>query len=206
MFVKQKVAQILRSLLFIGLVMNLTSCLSHLPAKNVINPIKSSQKMTQYTLSKDPKANRDLVIHTSRAYFKNPIIADLVAAQAILEAGFNDNPKYRTSGGSDLAIKHSNLFGIKARAFEQNEKYSVKLLTFEYIHGRKVQITAWFRKFDSLNECFARRAELFNLPRYKNLYSAKSFEEAAVMIQKDGYATDPAYSKLLISTYNKYIK
>jgi flagellum-specific peptidoglycan hydrolase FlgJ len=143
-----------------------------------------------------PQNNIQCVIDQSRASMPNHLIlADLMAAQAIHESGLHEKP-------SKLARYGSNLFGIKGKG----DCGSIKLKTFEWYSGKKKAILAEFARYCSLYSSFVARKNMYDKPRYSILYNAKSFEEAAYLIQKAGYATDPIYAKYLIAVYYKYIK
>jgi len=147
------------------------------------------------TLTLHPKHNLYCIKVKARDTIRNPILADLVIAQAILESNLGGKP-------SGLALKGNNLFGIKGKG----TCGSIKMQTWEVIRGKKVTVMADFAKFCTLEDGLQKRKAMFDLPRYKNLYQATSFEDAANRIRKSGYATDPAYSKKLVEIYNEYIK
>jgi flagellum-specific peptidoglycan hydrolase FlgJ len=149
-------------------------------------------------LTDDPDHNIDLVCDLANECFPdNQILADLTATQAILESRLTYTP-------SLLATKYNNLFGIKGEG--TGIPRSVSLSTHEFYGGHMHVVPQPFANNATLEDSFAQHKKLFDLPRYRNLYSAKTFEEAAHLIHQDGYATDPAYPKLLIDIYNEYVK
>lgn len=162
-------------------------------------------------LTSDPKVNISRIIEASRATnTDNPIVADLSAAQAILESGLHGKP-------SQLAMKYNNLFGIKGtgtgKVIDGKMKNRVNLPTKEYsqAHGWE-EVDQFFAVNASLEDSFKQHRELFergtrdNPKRYLPVLKAKTFEEAAQAVRKAGYATDPAYPGKLIAVYKKYIE
>ena len=120
------------------------------------------------------------------------ILPSLTIAQAILESG---------NGNSGLTIRANNLFGIKGSYKGQ----SILMPTIEYYGGVKQQVNAAFRKYPSWLESIQDHSSLFNrLDRYKNIRGCKDYKIACVNVQKDGYATDPQYAKLLIKLIETY--
>ena len=120
------------------------------------------------------------------------ILASLTAAQALIESN---------KGNSGLTQKANNLFGIKGT---YNGQY-VEMLTTEYYNGVAVRVKAKFRKYPSWAESIADHSALFNrLKRYENLRGCKDYILACKNVQKDGYATSPTYSSVLINTCNQY--
>lgn len=136
-----------------------------------------------------------------KLYPLTPIENALALSQAILESNLRPN-----QAPSLLAHRYNNLFGIKARPNEENTIQSVNLGTWEYINGEDIKQDAWFRKFNSVEDCIRRHKEILRLDRYAPVRHAKTFEEAANFIRLCGYATDPNYSKSLIAVYNQYVK
>jgi lysozyme len=149
-------------------------------------------------LTSDSKTNIDIVKKASRECFPdNDILADLTAAQAILESRLNGNP-------SELALKYCNLFGIKGEGTHQPQR-SIGLMTHEYYGGAMHAVQQPFAWNDSVEDSFEQHKHLFELRRYANLATATTFEDAARMIREDGYATDPNYPDELIETRNRYL-
>lgn len=113
------------------------------------------------------------------------ICASLTIAQAILESGWG---KYAPG---------NNLFGIK---WTSGCGYSSQnLLTTEYIDGVAKKVYADFRAYNSLEDSLYDHAQfLAENNRYDNLKGITDYLTACGLIQKDGYATDPNYSNLLI--------
>lgn len=121
------------------------------------------------------------------------IAASLTVAQACLESGY---------GSSKLTTQANNLFGIKGTY--QNQY--VVMPTKEYQNGAWVTINAKFRKYPSWAESLADHSAMFNrMDRYKNIRGETDYKRACMLIQQDGYASDPDYSNKLISIINKYV-
>lgn len=129
---------------------------------------------------------------------------EIMTAQAILESGW---------GRSKLSRKHFNYFGIKEYRKGRNSAYMV---TNEVVNGKRISKKAKFRKYDNPMDCFADRVIWF---QSNSRYSDKDFRsmdyvEFADMLQEQGYATDPNYSKKLkrivkmyrLDDYSKFIR
>ena len=130
-------------------------------------------------------------------YKKYNILPSITISQAILESDF---------GNSDLSKENNNLFGIKS----DDSNKSIDYKTDEYIDGKKVQVIAGFETFKTKGESIDRHSLLFvdgttdNPDRYKKVLQAENYEDAAIEVQKAGYATDPSYSKKLISIIREW--
>ncbi|TXG81440.1 MAG: hypothetical protein E6R13_06195, partial [Spirochaetes bacterium] len=112
---------------------------------------------------------------------------DIVAAQWALESGWGK----KQSG-------KFNFFGIKAAKGEKG----TTVRTREVYSGQNVMINAAFKDYASLEEGIADRVAFIKRnPRYTKAgyFSAKTPYDAAVALQKGGYATDPNYANLLCS-------
>ena len=110
---------------------------------------------------------------------------DIVAAQWALESGW----------GKKQSGRH-NYFGIKAQKGESG----TTVRTREVYGGKSVMINDSFKNYNSLEEGIADRVAFIKRnPRYTKAgyYIAKTPYEAAVALQKGGYATDPNYANLL---------
>jgi hypothetical protein len=112
---------------------------------------------------------------------------ELVAAQWALESGWGKH----TSG------RH-NYFGLKGGGSAKK--------TTEYVNGKPVTITDEFLNFASLQECVAYLVDRWykDFKNYKGVNRAPSRDEAAKMLQAEGYATDPEYSDKLVKRMNKH--
>lgn len=145
----------------------------------------------------DSDSNIDLVIDLSNAlYPNNTVLAQLSATQAILEGGL------RTAPPSKLALEYCNLFGIKGKG----SAGSIIMPTQEFIDGQMKTVSQQFAYNSSVEDSLQQHKDLLELDRYSSTRAAKTFEEAAVQIRLDGYATDPKYTQLLIDVYNECVK
>ena len=106
---------------------------------------------------------------------------ELVAAQWALESGWGKH----TSG-------KNNFFGLKGSG--------TTVGTTEYVNGQKVSIKDSFIDFPSARACISYLVERWykDFQRYKGVNNAANREDAARMLQKEGYATDPRYAEKLI--------
>ncbi len=157
------------------------------------------------TLTEDPKLNIKIVKEVAaRSFLNQEVLRDLTIAQAILESNLQNKP-------SELAMKYCNLFGQKPShsidSLKKGTKGIIYLWTKEYIKGKEITVKDGFLWNENIEDSFLQHKELFEkLPRYQGVLKAKTFEEAANEVRLAGYATDPSYTKLLISIYNKYLK
>lgn len=125
------------------------------------------------------------------------ILASITIAQAILESNW---------GKSELAQKANNLFGIKG----SYDGHYVDMVGFEYIQGKRVTITSKYRKYPDLYACFKDRTNLlkngvsWNRYKYHNIIGVTDYKKVAILLQQDGYATDPKYSSKLINLIETY--
>ena len=116
------------------------------------------------------------------------ILASLTIAQAILESGW---------GLSGLTKRSNNLFGIKGKG--------VACKTFEYINGKRVDITDSFKAYPDWETSVADHSALFQrLSRYHNLIGETDYKKACQKVQADGYATAPNYVDVLIRLIEQY--
>jgi hypothetical protein len=114
----------------------------------------------------------------------------VVAAQWALESGWGKH----TSG-------HNNFFGIKG---VEGQGSLVK--TTEFYGGMEVKVNAWFKNFPSLYECVNELVTKWykDYKQYKGVNRAKSPEECASLLVKEGYATDPVYATKLINILKQH--
>lgn len=111
---------------------------------------------------------------------------DLVVAQWRIE-----------SGSGKYTAARCNYFGLKGPGNSTE--------TTEYINGKPVTIKDQFINFNSPQECVEYLVDRWykDYKGYKGVNNAASVEEAARMLQSEGYATDPAYAKKLIGALEK---
>ena len=123
------------------------------------------------------------IVNTARA--SGAKFPELVAAQWALESNFGKAP----SG-------MNNFFGMKATSNET----STSRMTTEYRDGALNKESANFKDYaskeDSVNDLVNRWYK--NYESYQGINNANSIEEAAQMLQQQGYATDPNYANKLI--------
>ena len=112
---------------------------------------------------------------------KYKIPASITLAQGILES---------QNGNSELASKSNNHFGIKCHSNWEGQKV--------YHDDDKKQ--ECFRKYRNVKESFEDHSVFLLKERYASLFdlSIKDYSSWAKGLKKAGYATDPAYAKLLI--------
>lgn len=144
-----------------------------------------------------PQKIRDFVSRMSGAAHaaasQSGVPAKLILSQAALESGWGEH-EIRGQDGQDS----HNLFGIKASADWKGKV--VNVLTTEYVNGEARKVVQPFRAYDSYADAFADYARLIGQsPRYKDVVTAPTAEDAARQIQTAGYATDPSYASKLIS-------
>jgi len=123
----------------------------------------------------------------------------LVVCQAIHESGFA-----QSKGGSQLALRHNNLFGIKE--LKSRPGQVVMMPTWEVINGKTIQVKAGFATFSDFEDCFRQHAIMMSWPRYKNVLESETASEAFTRIQRSGWATNPKYSIRLQEVYDQYVK
>jgi hypothetical protein len=115
---------------------------------------------------------------------------ELVAAQMILES----------AGGTALSGTN-NFFGMKATASES----STAKQTTEFRNGVERAEVANFKNYGSPQESVDDLVNKWykDYPGYQGVNNANSLEEAAMMLQQQGYATDPEYAQKLIQIANR---
>lgn len=117
------------------------------------------------------------------------IPASLFIAQGALESDWGD------------AAPGNNLFGIKWQpgcGFDY-----VEAKTQEYINGKWQTVVAKFRRYKSFADSIRDHGNFLLQSRYHNLQGA-DYRTACDLIYKDGYATDPQYSKSLLAIIEQY--
>lgn len=141
-------------------------------------------------------------------YRKTGVLASVTLAQAINESGW---------GKSGLAQSSNNMFGMKTSlsgntwtgsAWDGKSYTEVK--TTEEYNGKKVTITAKFRKYASVAQSITdHSAYLSNAMdgskrRYSGLTETKSYSAQLNILQKGGYCTWSGYVSELTSLIKKY--
>lgn len=145
----------------------------------------------------EQKILRNLIEDAKEVYKFKEVLQQVAVTQAIHESGFLNK-----SGGSQLAVKYNNLFGIKAVKGQP----SVKMRTWEHINGKDIQVYADFAWYDSFTDSFVYHRKLMEKPRYSRVIASKTVSEAFNMLQACGYATDPRYPQKLQKVYDLVVK
>ena len=121
----------------------------------------------------------------------------LIMAQAALESGWGQR-EIPTADGK----RSFNLFGIKAGSSWDGP--TTNITTTEYANGVAKKVQASFRVYGSYVEAISDYIKLLTSnPRYAQVASANTPEQAAHELQRAGYATDPNYADKLVSVIQK---
>ncbi|MDO5146542.1 MAG: glucosaminidase domain-containing protein [Eubacteriales bacterium] len=155
---------------------------------------------TQFIEAMGPIAQED--------YKNSGVLASVTLAQAILESGW---------GKSTLCQAGNNVFGMKTNLSGNTWLGSswdgvsmVTLRTGEEYNGRRVTVTASFRKYETVAQSVAdHSAYLVNAKngyanRYQGLTDTTSYVEQVNIIKNGGYATSSNYVSQLISLIERY--
>ena len=124
----------------------------------------------------------------------SPIFPSVRIAQAGLETGWK-------------IPEHKNMGGYKVGSGQLTPYWHGKIVnkgTWEVYDGKRVDVTAAFRAYDSVEDFFRDQDLLFQLPRYDRVRLATTPEQQADMLQKCGYATDPQYGEKLKRIIDNY--
>lgn len=132
-----------------------------------------------------------------------PVIFDVAAgtglfpsvfmSQAILESSDSKG----NAGGSLLASKYNNFFGIKADKSWKGRVVNLK--TREVLNGSDQVIVDGFRVYDNPIDSFRDRVKFLQQnKRYSKVFTAQTPEQQAKELQAARYATDPNYAKIII--------
>lgn len=120
------------------------------------------------------------------------ILPSVAAGQAALESAW---------GGSGLATKYNNLFGIKG-SYKGN---SAMMKTWEVYGGQRYDITDGFRSYpDQATSILDYGVFLTVNKRYTKAIGLKEYKAQIQAIHNAGYATDPDYANKVISIIEKY--
>lgn len=117
----------------------------------------------------------------------SPIFPSLRIAQAAHETGWKIHP-------------WNNLVGLKVGSGKPNAYWdgsSVRTGTWEVINGQRIDTTANWRAYRTIEDCFRDQDLLFATSRYARVRAAVTPREQADMLQACGYATDPRYAEKL---------
>ncbi|MEO3946871.1 glucosaminidase domain-containing protein [Gorillibacterium sp. CAU 1737] len=124
----------------------------------------------------------------------SPIFPSLRTAQALHETG-------------GIIPAWNNVVGFKVGSGQPNAYWkgrSVNTRTWEVYNGIRYNVTANWRAYDQIEDCFRDQDLLFRLSRYERVRRATSPEEQAMALQLGGYATDPDYAKKLVQVISSY--
>lgn len=118
-------------------------------------------------------------------YRSHNILPSITIAQAAEETGWG---RYAIG---------NNIFGVKAFSDWKGKKINAR--THEFYGGTKSNVDAWFRDYDSIEDCMADRGKVLSHSRYNAVRSATNYADAAQALYSGGYATNPSYPRNLIS-------
>lgn len=165
----------------------------------LIETVKSEKK-EGVSVSAKKQAFIDLVLAGAREVQEQTgMFASVTIAQAIHETGWGRS----TPKDKDTGTESYNLFGRKANGSDP----FVTSKTWEVYGGKRVEIFAKFKKFNSYTESVLDRCSFLKLSYYKKACSADNPFDACDFLTRTGvfgsngreigYATDPKYSERL---------
>ena len=120
-----------------------------------------------------------------KLYKSHNILPSITIAQAAEETGWG---KYAIG---------NNIFGVKAFSDWKGKKINAR--THEFYGGTKSSEDAWFRDYDSIEDCMNDRGKVLSNSRYDAVRNATNYADAARALYTGGYATNPSYPTNLIS-------
>jgi len=162
-------------------------------AENVAVRVGTKIEAVQSTADKVSSFVRRLGTAAMSVAQKSGIPAELILSQAALESGWGK----REIPGEGATSSH-NIFGIKATGGWTGKV--VNVLTTEFVDGVPRKVMQPFRAYDSYEDSLKDYARLLTEnPRYERVLKARDPQQAAIEVQKAGYATDPKYAEKLIS-------
>ena len=129
------------------------------------------------------------------------LFPSVMMAQAIIESSSRNG----IAGGSVLASKYNNHFGIKADTSWKGKK--VDLNTKEFVDGVIRSVKASFRVYEYAHLSFDDRIKfLVANKRYQKggVFEALDPHQQTLALQRSGYATDPSYASRLMAVINRY--
>lgn len=120
------------------------------------------------------------------------ILPETVLTVAILESSDSSG----NVGGSTLASKYNNYFGIKAGSSWTGPV--VDMPTYEYINGQKTLVHDYFRVYPSFIASAGDFVKLLTTAsRYKPVLQADTAQAQFQALQQAGYSTNPSYASIL---------
>jgi len=125
-------------------------------------------------------------------------------AQIVLETGWGRSVPRLPNGQSS-----NNYAGLKYESVKTQVKGKTSTTTLEYLKGLPQTVRDAFAVFDTPGD-FARVYFWYLLDspsayRYKGLEAARSAQEFGNILQKGGYATDPAYADKVAAAANSVV-
>lgn len=130
------------------------------------------------------------------SYLTTQLFPSVTIAQAILETGWGQKiPVDAKSGRSSY-----NLFGIKG----VGPAGSVTIVSKEVENGKTVDRTSAFKAYYNFQQSFDDHAQFLLKPKYAQVLTANTPEQAAIELEKAGYATDPQYAEKLTNLIKAY--
>ena len=163
--------------------------------KPVKLPSVKEKEFVKKLKKKNPRLNKNRLAYIKKyaaiavnEMHKSKIPASITLAQGILESG---------SGGSELALKSNNHFGIKCHTKWKGER----------VYHDDDEDKECFRKYQFVETSYHDHSEfLTKRKRYAFLFDLKlkDYKKWAKGLKKAGYATDKKYPKKLISIIEAY--
>lgn len=121
-------------------------------------------------------------------------VCSAIIAQACLESAY---------GTSTLAKQYFNFFGMKAGTKWKGAAVNLNTRE-EYSPGTLTNIKDYFRVYPDIISGVEGYFEFINTTRYANLLEAKTPQEYAELLKKDGYATSSTYVSTIMSVVSRY--
>lgn len=157
-----------------------------------------------------------------KVYSTKKILPSLPMAQAILETGhfksslftkaFNlSGMKYKSGCGTGKIRMQTSEYYSKATSVSKiASTYGMTVAEVCKLNNCKstaslkgyVKVYDYFRKYKTLEKGLEGFYAFYGYSRYANLKGVKDYKKCYELIQKDGWATDPSYTKLLTSVRN----
>jgi hypothetical protein len=124
----------------------------------------------------------------------SPIFPSIRIAQAALETNWTIH-------------SWNNMVGFKVGSGRTNAYWKgdyVTKGTWEVYDGKRSDVQANFRAYDSIEDSFRDQDLLFRSSRYAPVRNADTPEEQAHALYASGYATDPLYAQKILNIVNQY--
>lgn len=127
--------------------------------------------------------------------YRSGIPASIILAQALHESNY---------GGSDLAVKANNHFGIKCKSYWEGSTFYHE---DDDTDARGRLIESCFRAYTNVYDSYIDHSNfLMHTRHYQHLFNHSRYDYTswARGLQSSGYATDPNYANKLIRIVEKY--